>query len=251
MKINYIILCLLTLVLCVGCQDELGNPPAIVSITFNSSTVKIDTDVIFTATTEGDVDTYEWDFGDGSEPIEKTEPTCTYNFSAVGTFIVKLTIKGKGGESTEELEVEVKYPNKAIVKSVTVISFPALNPLTNSPWIAAQPNHANIFFVFYKSGTPWEAYTTPIIKDVTSFVENPYTIDLSNLSVPNELNREETALKFGVGHTNNEVPVSGNTHFVFTSFNVGDFLSGPNNEVELTYIFAGANIKIVIQKVDN
>nr|BAL58743.1 hypothetical protein HGMM_OP2C291 [Candidatus Acetothermum autotrophicum] len=54
--------------------------------------------VQFTNRSTGEITSYLWDFGDGSTSTEK-DPTYTYRNA--GTFTVKLTVKGPGGEDTK------------------------------------------------------------------------------------------------------------------------------------------------------
>lgn len=81
--------------------------------------------VDFSDLSEGNIDTWEWDFGDGGTSVEQ-DPSHEYN--TTGSFTVSLTITGPAGSSTEtktdyilipvgvednETEIMVIYPNPA------------------------------------------------------------------------------------------------------------------------------------------
>lgn len=60
--------------------------------------------VQFTDKSRGDITNWSWDFGDGGTSSEKN-PSHTYR--TVGTFTVKLTVRGPGGESSKTGTIEV------------------------------------------------------------------------------------------------------------------------------------------------
>jgi PKD repeat protein len=102
MKINlnkimlFVVAAATTLVSCT--KDETTPAPTVgVDYTTDELTVSF--------TTVGkNVDTYVWDFGDDSTSVV-ANPVHTYPYS--GTFTVKLTVTGPGGEKTVEVTVEV------------------------------------------------------------------------------------------------------------------------------------------------
>lgn len=51
-----------------------------------------------------DASDYTWDFGDGTT---STEVSPTHTYTASGTYTVKLTVEGKGGEATSSKEVKI------------------------------------------------------------------------------------------------------------------------------------------------
>lgn len=85
-------------------------PEAIIEINGNPGSFEKGRDYIFTAdkstSPNGKVESYEWDFGDGSELV-KTR-TASHSFLKEGTFTVRLRIideKGKEGEITKEIQI--------------------------------------------------------------------------------------------------------------------------------------------------
>lgn len=72
--------------------------------------------VQFTNRSTGEITSYLWDFGDSGTSTEK-DPTYTY--SNAGTFTVKLTVKGPGGEDTKTI------PNYIKVRGVPSYEFEA------------------------------------------------------------------------------------------------------------------------------
>jgi PKD repeat protein len=83
----------------VSCNKEETTPAPTVGIDYTTDELSV------TFTTVGkNVDTYAWDFGDDSTSTE-ANPVHTYPYS--GTFTVELTVTGKGGAKTVEVEVEV------------------------------------------------------------------------------------------------------------------------------------------------
>lgn len=55
--------------------------------------------VAFTSQTTGTMDTYAWDFGDGTDVDTTAAPTHVY--AVEGTYTVVLTVAGKGGTNVE------------------------------------------------------------------------------------------------------------------------------------------------------
>src|SRR5690606_15257196 len=55
----------------------------------------------------GQIDTYEWNFGDGNTA---TGPTASHSYAASGEFVATLRVVGPGGESTAEVAVNVTAP---------------------------------------------------------------------------------------------------------------------------------------------
>lgn len=70
--------------------------------------------VQFTNQSTGEITSYSWDFGDGGTSTER-DPQYTYRNA--GTFTVKLTVKGPGGEDTKT------RPNYIAVKGTPVFEF--------------------------------------------------------------------------------------------------------------------------------
>jgi RHS repeat-associated protein len=57
-------------------------------------------EVTFVAEPIGQVITYTWAFGDGSDPVVTGVPTATYTYTSAGTFDVGLTVEGPAGSDT-------------------------------------------------------------------------------------------------------------------------------------------------------
>jgi PKD repeat protein len=72
-------------------------PTAEIFATINGYTVTFNPTVT-------DVDTYAWDFGDGQT---STEASPTHTYAVSGTYTVKLTVKGGGGEATAQKTITI------------------------------------------------------------------------------------------------------------------------------------------------
>jgi PKD repeat protein len=90
--------------------------PITIDFTFNPSTPAVNQDVVFANQTSGSVDSYLWNFGDGSTSTAK-DPT--HKFTSAGSFTVTLTATNAKGSKT---------------KSKTLVVSQSLNPsFTYSP----------------------------------------------------------------------------------------------------------------------
>lgn len=71
------------------------------------STAYVNSIVIFNATgSEGDIETYIWEFGDGNN-LTTSSPVCNHTYSKPGTYFVNLTVVGPGGETDNVSEIVV------------------------------------------------------------------------------------------------------------------------------------------------
>ncbi len=80
--------------------------------------------VTFTDQSTGDIDSWSWDFGDGST---STEQNPTHQYTSAGTYTVKLTVTGPGGSDTE---TKVDY---ITVSDVPVADFSGSPTSGNAP----------------------------------------------------------------------------------------------------------------------
>jgi PKD repeat protein len=83
------------------------------------SPVTVNTPVQFTNSSQGQIDTYIWDFGDGNT---STDANPTHTFATTGQFTVALTVTNAAGTDTESATIDVQAPLQAPVASFSVPS---------------------------------------------------------------------------------------------------------------------------------
>ena len=99
MKTNYFLILMITAIFAVmgvSCKKTPA-PTAEIFATIDSYTVTFNPTV-------SDVKTYDWDFGDGEKSTEAA-PVHTYKKS--GTYTVRLTVKGDGGEISVTKDITI------------------------------------------------------------------------------------------------------------------------------------------------
>jgi PKD repeat protein len=82
------------------------------------TTVEPNVPVVFTNTSTGTVDSYEWDF-DGSGNVDSTEANPTFTYTAEGPFTASLKVTNAGGSNTFSQAIEVKAAAVAPTASFT------------------------------------------------------------------------------------------------------------------------------------
>jgi len=111
-KTTWLVAMLISL-LAFSCGEDEIPPNAIASFQFevDANNFRV---VNFTNFSQNAV-SYSWDFGDGSTPSTLENPTYTYD--GEGTYLVKLTATGKGGDlSVKEEEIVINDPDKELKK---------------------------------------------------------------------------------------------------------------------------------------
>ncbi len=81
------------------------------SFTDSKKDLKLDVDASASADSDGTIESYAWDFGDGQT---ETGKTASHNYADAGTFAVKLTVtddKGGKAEVTKQITVTAPPPN--------------------------------------------------------------------------------------------------------------------------------------------
>jgi PKD repeat protein len=86
--------------------EYVDNPPEVLKADFNARTLSgpAPLDVYFDSENVGDVDTFQWNFGDGN--TNSTRSTITHTYTEPGSYTVSLTINGPLGTDTT---TEVAY----------------------------------------------------------------------------------------------------------------------------------------------
>lgn len=105
---------------------EENSPEAVITIVDEPETLQTNTSYVFKAdessSPNGNIETYEWDFGDGSK-LEKSK-TVSHSFSVAGTYEVTLTVVDEEDKETSTtMTVRVGNPSsgpKAVINSEPV-----------------------------------------------------------------------------------------------------------------------------------
>ncbi|PCC34446.1 PKD domain-containing protein [Glutamicibacter sp. BW77] len=106
-------------------QEELtvvANQPPRASFTTNAHGLALQVDASGSNDPDGDIVSYRWDFGDGSQVVEGTQATSTHEYAEAGTYEVTLTIGDDDGDSalsTSEITVQELPPNEAPTAAFT------------------------------------------------------------------------------------------------------------------------------------
>ena len=79
-------------------------PPPVASFSVDVSGGRAPFTVVFTDTSQGPVDSWQWDFGDGNS---STEQNATHEYTVAGSYAVQPTVSGPGGEDILEIEDSV------------------------------------------------------------------------------------------------------------------------------------------------
>jgi len=94
-----------------------GNTPPIVSFTYSPENPVVAQTITFNASNstdpDGNITSYEWDFGDGNN-TNTTEPITTYSYASAGTYNVNLTVTDDDGATNSTNKTIVVYPSTAI-----------------------------------------------------------------------------------------------------------------------------------------
>lgn len=100
-----------------SCGGGTGNQPPNASYTFSCTDLSCDFDATASSDSDGTVDSYSWDFGDGNSA---TGATPSHAFSAGGTFSVVLTVTdNEGATDTSTQSVTVVDPNGPVTGGFT------------------------------------------------------------------------------------------------------------------------------------
>ena len=73
----------------------------------------------FISVSGSNITKYKWDFGDETDEEETTGNTTTHTYDSLGNYNVKVSVTGKGGESSKTFSVKVVSPKEAINTTIT------------------------------------------------------------------------------------------------------------------------------------
>jgi PKD repeat protein len=211
-------------------QITVSNPqvPAPVSgFTPSVTSGNIPLTVTFTNTTTGSVTQYLWDFnGDGV--TDSTDQSPTHIFTTAGTYAVKLTAIGSGGQSSTSASINAQTPPNAPVANFTVLPASGTSPLNVQFTNTTTGDVTGYIWDFDNNGQPDSTETSPSFTYTTA---GTYTARLTasgpggstfvdkTISVSAPINPPQAAFTTSVS--------SGTTPFqvVFTNTSQGDSLT--------------------------
>jgi len=108
-------------------------PPPVAVFTPNQTQVNVSSPVQFSNQSTGQITGYVWDFGDGQTSIDKNP---IHVFTNAGTFTVKLTAIGPGGQNATQTNIQVvappNAPTAAFTKNPDSGNVPLVVQFTNS-----------------------------------------------------------------------------------------------------------------------
>ena len=117
-----------------GAQETGGPPgPPLAKFTARPASGPAPLRVSCTDESQGRIDTWEWDFGDGSPLSSERNPTHIY--AAPGTYTIRLTVTGPGGPDVATQDIAVSEATAPVAKftpSVTEGPAPLLVRFTNA-----------------------------------------------------------------------------------------------------------------------
>jgi PKD repeat protein len=131
-------------------QESLQAPVASLDV---PATATVNTEVQFTSTTQGQVDSYTWDFGDGNS---STDANPTHTFASTGQFTVALTVTNAAGTDTETVTVDVQAAVEAPVASFSAPTTATVN--TDVPFASTSQGQVDSYaWDFGDGGTSTDA----------------------------------------------------------------------------------------------
>jgi PKD repeat protein len=166
----------------------------IANFTYSPETPLVDETVTFNASNSepngGTIVSYNWDFGDGSAPVNTTSPTITHIYTATGNYTVTLTVVDSENltDTTSASIIIINYPVANFSYSP---SYPIVNEVVTFNASASDPDGGTIIEYFWDFGdgnngtgvVVTHAYTT-----YGTFVVNLTVTDSEGLS--NSLTQE-------------------------------------------------------------
>ena len=124
--------------------------------------------VNFTASSNGNISTYEWDFGDGTPTSSTSTSTTSHNFSLIGNYTVRVKLTDVSGCVATSM-VDVIYKNPAVAVSVSPIEgcTPAVVNFTAVPEIPPGSKVTNYAWNFGDG--------SPVVSTASANISHTYT----------------------------------------------------------------------------
>ena len=149
-------------------QTIVVNAGITVSLSANRNYICVPGSINFTASSTGNISTYEWDFGDGTPITNTTTPTTSHNFSVIGSYTVKVKVTDVSGcKATGTFDVVYKNPPVATTVLPVEGCIPALVNFSATPDIPAGTTVTNYTWNFGDG--------SPVVNTTSSNVSNTYT----------------------------------------------------------------------------
>jgi len=217
-----------------SCSEDTPAPTAVIYATIDGYKVTFAPQVT-------DVNTYSWDFGDGSALSTEAAPVHTY--ASFGDYTVKLTVTGDGGETLATKVITIAATSvkdlltggsKAtngktwVLSSTASVGFDGGGPIMNSPYQLAVPAPDNVLTMF-GLGAEYD-------NEYTFYFDGTYKMNLKNaealaglvFSYGMGLTITAESWDVGMGSVQYSVPASA-TWTLNTSNLVIDAITDPND----------------------
>jgi len=153
-------------------------PPPVAGFTADGTEGDQPLTVTFTDTSEGDIEEWLWDFGDGSTS-DLQNPSHTYTSS--GTFTVSLTVTGEGGEDTQTQADYIMVNRIVSLDDVSqddrlIVTPNPAGPFCLLSYTLEKPEHITVTLMNSQGQIVRELYTNPLHAD-----SNEMIMDVSGL----------------------------------------------------------------------
>ena len=183
-------------------------PAPIASFTTNATTGTAPLNIQFTDTSTGNINTYNWDFGDGTT---STQQNPTHTYSDPGLYTVIETVTGPGGSDVTTMNINVKYP--AVTASFTTNTTTGKAPLSVQFTDRSTNNPVSWYWKFGDGTTsteqnPTHTYNTPgtytITETVTGHDSNSIITSIITVKSPDTTKPTAKASKNGATYNANQ-----------------------------------------------
>ena len=167
--------------------------PAKADFVLSATIIETTDEIEFTDSSTGDISSYQWDFGDGSDNVTEQNPS--HKYWSAGHYSVSLTVSNALSSDTKNFEVQVLNKARASFYITPTYSYSNSNKTTGLPNYAMAGNPIN--FADDSTGDI-DSYSWDFGDGTTSTEQNPehvynkvgtYTVTLTVINLANSDSR--------------------------------------------------------------
>jgi PKD repeat protein len=236
------------------------------SFTLNNTNLTTSTPIAFNATesidSDGSIQRYEWDFGDGNTTSVK-EPIISHNYNTAGNYTVKLTIfDDKNLEDTHSFSIKIEKristlslisTHDSIQLGETIIINGLLNPNTDNETISITvvdpDNSTQVFKAVTDNTGRYDFSFTPSTVGTWQFTSlwegntqyasaRSSTITINVTAIPTQTSITANSMKC---YTGDQIKVSGQLTPVVTDYKINILYKSPNGEATVKNVSIDSN----------